>query len=268
MNLGIENRVALVLGAGGGLGRAIAVALAREGARVALADISDKALAETAAAVEALPRPQGGREPRCVSLAFDLSDAAARGEQIGRAEREIGPIDILINNTGGPPPGAAAGQDPAAWRKAFEMMVMSVIAVTDHVLPGMRTRRFGRIITSTSSGVVAPIANLALSNALRSSLLGWSKTLAAEVAADGVTANIVVPGRISTARTMFLDEQKAQRQSRPVEEIAAESANSIPLKRYGRPEEYADVVTFLASERASYITGSMIRVDGGLLANV
>ncbi len=268
MNLGIGGRVALVLGAGGGLGRAIAVALAREGVRVALADISAQSLAETVAAIDALPRKWSDPRLTCTALAFNLADTAAIGQYLSLIENDFGAIDIVVNNTGGPPPATAAGQDTEAWRRAFEMMVLAPIAVTDRVLPGMRARGFGRIITSTSSGVIAPIPNLAFSNALRSALLGWSKTLATEVAVDGVTANIVIPGRIATARTLFLDQEKARRLNRTVEAVAHESANSIPLRRYGRPEEYADAVAFLASERASYITGSVIRVDGGLLANI
>jgi 3-oxoacyl-[acyl-carrier protein] reductase len=147
-------------------------------------------------------------------------------------------------------------------------MVLSVIALTDRVLPSMRAKKWGRIITSTSSGVVAPIPNLGISNALRLSLVGWSKTLAREVGRDGITANIVLPGRIATPRITFLDEQKAKREGRPVEEVAAESVASIPVGRYGRPEEYGDVVAFLASERAGYVTGSVIRVDGGLITSI
>jgi 3-oxoacyl-[acyl-carrier protein] reductase len=227
MDFGLQGKTALVLGGGGGLGRAIARSLAREGARVAVGDI----------------------------------DAAA-------IEGRLGPVDILVNNTGGPPPTPAAGQDPGLWRKSFESMVLSVIAITDRVLPGMRVRGWGRVITSTSSGVVVPIPNLGISNALRLSLVGWSKTLAREVARDGITANIVLPGRIATDRIRFLDEAKAKREGRPVEEVAAESTSSIPIGRYGRPEEYGDVVAFLASERASYLTGSVIRVDGGLIASI
>jgi 3-oxoacyl-[acyl-carrier protein] reductase len=132
----------------------------------------------------------------------------------------------------------------------------------------MREKKWGRIITSTSSGVVSPIPNLAISNALRLSLVGWSKTLAREVGKDGITANIILPGRIATDRIKFLDEAKAKREGRSVEEVAAESASSIPLGRYGKPEEYAAAVAFLASEGAAYITGSTIRVDGGLIASV
>ncbi|MBR1221542.1 SDR family oxidoreductase [Bradyrhizobium sp. U87765 SZCCT0131] len=261
MDLGITGRTALVLGAGGGLGRAIALALAREGVRVALGDINDAALAETAAAIAA----EGGQAK---ALTWNLADLDAIDGHVRAIEADLGPVDILINNTGGPPPTPAAGQDAALWRKHFDAMVLSVIAITDRVLPGMRQRGFGRIITSTSSGVVAPIANLGLSNALRLTLVGWSKTLAREVGRDGVTTNIVLPGRVATDRIQFLDRARAEREGRSLEAVAAESTGSIPLGRYGRPEEYADVVTFLASVRASYITGSVVRVDGGLIASI
>src|SRR5690606_3704900 len=170
--------------------------------------------------------------------------------------------------TGGPPPGTAHGVSPADWEKHFRQMVVSVTHMTDLVLPGMRDRGWGRIITSASSGVVAPIPNLGLSNALRASLVGWSKTLAREVAKDNITCNILVPGRVATARTKSLDEQKAKRENRSVAEVSAQSASTIPMGRYGEPKEYADVAVFLASSRASYVTGSTIRVDGGLIANI
>ena len=261
MDLGITGRPALALGGGGGLGRAIAVSLAREGARVTVADISAEALEGTRAAVAAA----GGEAD---VLVWDLSDLGAIDGQVRAIEERHGPVHILVNNTGGPPPTPVSGQAPEAWRKYFEMMVLSVVAITDRVLPGMKEAGWGRIVTSTSSGVVAPIPNLGLSNALRLSLVGWSKTLAREVARDGITANIILPGRIATDRIRFLDEQKAKREGRAVEEVAAESTGSIPAGRYGRPEEYGDAVAFLASERASYITGSVLRVDGGLIASV
>ncbi|MBM4223962.1 MAG: SDR family NAD(P)-dependent oxidoreductase, partial [Gammaproteobacteria bacterium] len=163
MDLGIKGRTALVLGAGGGIGGAVALALARDGCRIALADVSEDGLAQTRALLE----PMGTQQ---LSLTWDLADLGCIDRHVGAIESELGPIDILINNTGGPPPTLAAGQAPALWRKHFEAMVLSVIAITDRVLPGMRARRWGRIVTSTSSGVVAPLPNLAVSNALRLSL--------------------------------------------------------------------------------------------------
>lgn len=261
MELGLRNRTALVLGGGGGLGRAIALALAREGARVAVGDIDAASLKASVAAI----RDAGSEGFACP---WDLGDLTAIDGAVRAVEERWGPIGILVNNTGGPPPTPAAGQDSELWTRSFRTMVMGVIATTDRILPGMRAQRWGRIITSASSGVVAPIPNLGVSNSLRLALVGWSKTLAREVAADGITANVVLPGRIATARTRFLDEAKARREGRPVEEVQRESAATIPIGRYGRPEEYADVVTFLASERAAYVTGSIIRVDGGLIQSV
>jgi 3-oxoacyl-[acyl-carrier protein] reductase len=261
MELGIKERTALVLGAGGGLGRAIAAALAREGANVVLGDVNAEALAQSKNTVTAA----GGR---ALALEWNLGDSASVDRHFSAIEQSFGAVDILINNTGGPPPTPAAGRDPSLWLKSFQEMVLSVITITDRALPQMRSRKWGRIVTSTSSGVVAPIPNLGISNALRLSLVGWSKTLAREVARDGITANIVLPGRVATDRIRFLDEAKAKREGRSVEEVAAESTSSIPMGRYGTPEEYADVIAFLASERASYITGSVIRVDGGLIASI
>src|SRR5260370_873456 len=160
------------------------------------------------------------------------------------------------------------GAPHSSWVVAEASVVPSVIAITDRVLPNMKARAWGRIITSTSSGVVAPIPNLGLSNSLRLSLVGWSKTLAREVARDGITANIILPGRIATDRIRFLDEAKAKREGRSVEAVTAESTASIPIARYGNPEEYGDAVAFLASNRASYITGSVIPCDGGLIASI
>ncbi|GAB7543783.1 SDR family oxidoreductase [Cupriavidus sp. 8B] len=261
MNLGIENKVALVLGAGGGLGGAIAVALAREGVKVAVADINKEAAEKTVASIREL----GGIAH---ALEWDLVDLDAIDRNLGAIGERLGPVDILVNNTGGPPPTPASGQDTATWRKYFDSMVLSVIAITDRVLPGMRERQWGRVITSTSSGVITPIPNLGISNSLRLALVGWSKTLAREVGADGITVNIVLPGRIATDRIQFLDEAKAKREGRAVEAVSAESTASIPVGRYGRPQEYGEVVAFLASHCASYVTGSTIRVDGGLIGNI
>ncbi len=261
MDLGLQGKTALVFGAGGGLGSAIAKSLAREGAKVAAADIDAGALAKIRQELNSIGSANMG-------LTWDLSDLSVIGANVSTIEAQLGPVEILVNNTGGPAPSPAAGQETAVWTRYFQSMVLPVIAITDRVLPGMRAHNWGRIITSTSSGVVAPIPNLAMSNSLRLSLVGWSKTLAREVAADGVTVNVVVPGRIATARVSSLDEAKAKREGRSVADVAAESTKTIPVGRYGKPEEYADAVTFLASARAAYITGSMLRVDGGLIASI
>jgi 3-oxoacyl-[acyl-carrier protein] reductase len=257
MEFGLKGKTALVLGGGGGLGRAIAKSLAGEGANVAVGGIG-------AASIEGTLAELKGMGGKALGLTWDLADLSVIDANAEKIENEFSAVDILINNTGGPPPSTAAGQDPALWAKHFQAMVLSVIAITDRVLPGMKARGWGRILTSTSSGVISPIANLAISNALRMSLVGWSKTLAREVAKDGITANILVPGRIATARVAALDGARAKREGRSVEEVAAESAATIPVGRYGKPEEYADVAAFLASSRAAYITGSVIRVDGGM----
>ncbi len=259
MDLGLKDKTALVLGAGGGLGSAIAQRLAAEGAKVAVADIDKAAAERTVAAISG---------SKAVALAWDLADLSVIPANLAAINAALGPVDILVNITGGPPPTPVSGQPEASWRKHFDSMVLSVIAISDAVLPGMRARKWGRIITSTSSGVIAPIANLGLSNALRLSLVGWSKTLAREVGADGVTSNIIVPGRIATQRITFLDEQKAKRENRDVQSVVNESVGTIPMGRYGKPEEYADAVAFLASQNAGYITGTTLRVDGGLVQSI
>jgi 3-oxoacyl-[acyl-carrier protein] reductase len=261
LDLQLNQKTALVFGAGGGLGGAIAKSLAAEGVCVVAADINEESAKSTVDAIVA----DGGR---AIALVWDIADLSLIHRNIEQIESAFGPVDILVNNTGGPPPTPAAGQSPEDWSKYFDMMVRSVIVVTDAVLPTMRQRQWGRIITSTSSGVVAPIPNLGISNSLRLALVGWSKTLAREIGRDGITSNIVLPGRIATGRIVFLDEQKAKRENRSVAEVTAESTGSIPVGRYGNPKEYGDTVTFLASPLASYITGSVIRIDGGLINSI
>lgn len=261
MDLGISGKTAMVFGGGGGLGGAIAQSLASEGARVVVADMNGEAAQRTVESIEA-------NGASASSIVWDLGDLSVVDSNIAQIESSVGPVDILVNNTGGPPPTPILGQDAELWEASFRSMVLSVIAISDRIVPGMRERGWGRVITSASSGVVAPIPNLGLSNALRASLLGWSKTLSREVAKYGVTCNVVVPGRIGTARTKALDEARAAREGRPVEEVSADSAASIPVGRYGEPREYAAMVTFLASAAASYTTGSVIRIDGGLIASI
>jgi 3-oxoacyl-[acyl-carrier protein] reductase len=256
MNFGLSEKTALVVGGSGGLGRAVAVALGGEGARVAVAG---RDLDAAAATVDMILSEGGEAYP----VHLDLTDLSSLDTALETIRARFGEVAILFNNSGGPPPSTAAGQPVELWRAQFESMVLGVISLTDRVLPAMRQAGWGRIITNTSSGVQAPIPNLAISNALRLSLVGWSKTLAREVAADGITVNVVVPGRIATSRVRALDEARAVRENTSVEAAKAASIAAIPIGRYGDPEEFGAAVAFLASAQASFITGTMLRVDGG-----
>ena len=256
MDLGIQGKVALVMASSRGLGQAMAVSLAREGVKVAVTGRNAEGLQKSVELIEVA----GGT---ALALTWDLSDSTVIDGLVTRIEKELGPVDILINNTGGPPPTPAVGQDPALWQKSFNDMVLSLIAITDRVIPGMRQRHWGRIITSTTSGAVAPIKNLAISNTLRAALLAWSKTLAGEVAADGITVNVIMPGRVATDRLRQLDEARAKRESISYIDVVKASLSQIPLGRYGDPREYGDAAAFLASQNASFITGTVMRVDGG-----
>ena len=261
MELGLKGKVALVLASSRGLGQAMAVSLAREGVKVAVTGRNPEGLQQSVKMIEAV----GGQ---ALALQWDLADLSVIDSLVAKVETDLGPIDILINNTGGPPPTPAAGQDPALWQKSFNDMVLSLIAITDRVLPGMRQKKWGRIITSTTSGAIAPIKNLAISNTLRSALLAWSKTLAAEVASEGITVNVIMPGRVATDRLRQLDEARAKREGTSYEDVVAASLRQIPMGRYGDPTEYGDAATFLASQNASFITGTVLRVDGGQIQAV
>ncbi len=256
MDLGIKGKVALVLASSRGLGQAMAVSLAKEGVKVAVTGRNPEGLKKSVEMIEAV----GGT---ALALSWDLSDLSVIDSLVTRVEQELGPIDILINNTGGPPPTPAAGQDPALWQKCFNDMVLSLISITDRVLPGMRQRKWGRIVTSTTSGAIAPIKNLAISNTLRAALLAWSKTLATEVASEGVTVNVIMPGRVATDRLKQLDEARAAREGISFDAVVQASLRQIPSGRYGDPQEYGDAAAFLCSQNASFITGTVTRVDGG-----
>ncbi|WP_028029445.1 SDR family oxidoreductase [Gemmobacter nectariphilus] len=249
MDFGIAGKRALVLGASRGLGAACAEALVAEGVQVI-------ALSRSGNVPPAL---QG----KVTAKALDLSDAAATAAFC--EELRAGPVDILVNNCGGPKAGPARGQSAEAWRAAFDAMATPVFALTDAALEGMAAAKWGRIVTIGSSGVQAPIPGLALSNGVRGAMAGWSKTLAAEVAPLGITVNMVLPGRIATDRVAELDAIKAKATGQEFEAVQAASRATIPAGRYGTPAEFAAMVAFLCSQQAGYVTGAMMRVDGGMI---
>ena len=205
---------------------------------------------------------------RCHVVAADLAETAASAQIVEGAQKAMGSIDILVNNSGGPPTGMPSTVSAEEMSAQFEKMVRPLIAITLALLPAMRQRGWGRILTIASSGVVQPIPHLPISNSLRASLVGFMKTLAGEVAKDGITVNVLAPGRIATDRTRSLDAALAKRTSRSEEDVARESAAAIPAGRYGTVEEFGAVAAFLASVPASYVTGSIIRVDGGAIRSI
>jgi 3-oxoacyl-[acyl-carrier protein] reductase len=261
MELNIAHRRALVLGASRGLGAATAKSLLMEGVTVYGA-------ARDLAAIEAWrSNLSSSNAARLHALHLDLAQPDSI-ESAARAVLNEGPIDILVNNTGGPPPATAISASAEQWSGQFQQMAISLFVLTGQLLPQMLAQKWGRIVTIVSSGVQQPIPNLALSNAIRSAIVGWSKTLAAEVASHGVTVNVVIPGRIHTDRVDELDRLAAARLGKSVTQVAADSAASIPAGRYGTPAECADVVTFLESERAGYVIGTTMRIDGGMIRSV
>ena len=261
MDLGLEGKRTLVIGASRGLGAAVAQTLVQEKASVVAAARDMRALA---AWTDVLPPEE---RSRILPNELDLASISSV-EALILSLRSSGGVDIIIGNSGGPPPGEAQTTPRDVWLSHFEAMAANLFHLVQQLLPQMLEKSWGRIITIASSGVEQPIPNLALSNGIRSAVVGWSKTLAAEVAAGGVTVNVVLPGRIHTDRVDQLDDAAARRRGVTRDEAAKASIATIPASRYGTPREFADVVAFLASERAAYITGSKIRVDGGLIRGV
>jgi len=255
MDLGIEGRVALVLGSTSGLGKAAAQRLAAEGARVVVTGRRG-ALAQEIA--------EGW--PGAVGVEVDLSVEGAVDALVDQVEQGLGPVDILVLNSPGPKPAPALDVAVADVERAVDVLLLRQVELVGRVLPGMRERGWGRIVGIGSSGIQSPIPRLALSNIARAGLAAYLKSLAADVAADGVTVNMVLPGRIATDRLSTLDRNAAEREGVSAEEVAAKSHASIPMRRYGRPEEFGDTVAFIASDVATYITGEQVRVDGGLVS--
>jgi 3-oxoacyl-[acyl-carrier protein] reductase len=262
MDLGLKGRKALILASSQGLGLGVATALCEEGADVLIGGRVEEKLRDAA---DVLTATGSGKASYVVA---DLAEPSSAATLYAAATESLGSVDILVNNTGGPPPGTVEAQAIDVWRSQFDTMVVRLIEITNLCLPGMRQNSWGRILTLASSGVLQPIPNLSISNTIRSALVGWNKSLSNEVAADGITANILAPGRISTARTEQLDAAAAERQGKTVAEINAASRATIPAGRYGEVEEFGSVAAFLVSAQASYITGSVIRCDGGSIRSV
>jgi 3-oxoacyl-[acyl-carrier protein] reductase len=262
MDLGIKGKRALVLASSRGLGQGIAVALAREGANVLLCGRSGEQLEANCKAINA----EGNGKADWIWA--DLGDENFVATVTAAVKEKFGGLDILVNNTGGPTPGTTEEMTPEKLETYFFSMVLRVITLTNALLPGMKQQGWGRILTVASSGVIEPIANLALSNTLRPALAGWSKTLASEIASHGVTTNLLLPGSILTGRLDELDGAAARRTGKKMDEILSEKEARIPVGRYGKVDEFAATAAFLCSEPASYITGSLIRCDGGAARSV
>ena len=261
MDLGLTGKVAMVAGASRGLGFAVAQALAAEGARVSMASRDGDAVQAAGAKIRAAT----GAE--ILAVKADVRDAAAIRNWHDETVAALGPVDRLFTNSGGPPAGRFADFDDDAWRAAFELLVLSAVRLVRAVVPGMRGRG-GAILVSTSSSVKEPIANLTLSNVVRASVAALAKTLAQELAAEGIRVNHLIPGRIDTDRLRELDAIIAWRGGISVDEQRGRAMAGIPLGRYGRPAEFGKAAAFLLSDAASYITGATLQVDGGIIRSV
>jgi 3-oxoacyl-[acyl-carrier protein] reductase len=262
MHLGLKNKVALVAASSRGLGRAVAEELAREGAALVLCARGDGALRETAAAI----RAETGA--RVIDVVADVGEPAGVARVLDAAMVEFGRVDVLVTNAGGPPAGPFESHSAEAWHTAVRQNLDSVVELTRGVLPGMKERRWGRIINITSIAVKQPVDNLILSNSVRAAVTGFARTLANEVAPFGVTVNNVMPGYTRTQRVDDLAERNAALHgSTPAAELAVWE-KQIPMGRLGEPSEFAAMVAFLASDRASYTTGASIPVDGGWIRSV
>lgn len=261
MNLGIEGRTALVAGGSAGLGRAAALSLAREGARVSLCSRDKKRAVEAARLVAGWT----GRE--AAGFSCDIEDARAAKRWVDESVRLFGGADILVCNAGGPPPGSFAETDDAQWREGFERNLLAQARLCRLAVPRMKRARWGRVVFIASTSAKQPIEGLAISNALRAGVLGLSKTLANELGPFGITVNAVLPGYAATERLDELVGVVSKKRGLSPKAVREMWAESLPLRRLGRPEEIGDAVAFLCSERAAYVTGTAFAVDGGRVSS-
>jgi 3-oxoacyl-[acyl-carrier protein] reductase len=253
MDLGLLGKVALVGASTGGIGRGIARALHAEGALVVVTGRRHEAVEDAVAEL-----------PGAVGLTVDLAQHHEVATLNSRVEDLVGPVDIVVLNGGGPPPGPAAAMTDEGLVDALELLVRGHRQLVGDVLPGMRMRGWGRIIGVGSSGVVEPLPELAASNVGRAALSAYLKSLAVTIAADGITCNMILPGRIDTDRVRSMDQHRARLTGRRLDEYVDAAQGAIPARRYGTPDEFGAVAAFLCSEQASYVTGTQVRVDGGL----
>jgi 3-oxoacyl-[acyl-carrier protein] reductase len=259
MHMGLEDRVAIIGGSSRGLGKACALALAREGVKVTICARNEGSLQQTAAEI----RKEYGTE--VLAVVSDLMKYEDIRRLVGETKSAFGRIDILVNNTGGPPPGGVFHHDDEAWEAAFQRLLMYVVRICREVVPYMKEQGWGRIINNTSFTVKEPADRLILSNVFRVGVISIAKTLSRELAKYNITVNNVCPGTFDTERIQQLLEERAEASGKTFNAVRDELIESIPLGRMQKPEELADLVVFLASERASGITGTTIQVDGGMV---
>jgi 3-oxoacyl-[acyl-carrier protein] reductase len=255
VNLGLDDKVALVCGASRGLGRAVAAELVAEGAAVAVCSRDADRLAAAAAELG----------PEVLGVPADLAAAGEPTRAVEAVVERFGRLDVLVANTGGPPAGTHDTLTLADWDAATALLLRSTVELAEAALPGMKERGWGRVLIVTSVAVKQPVDNLILSNSLRAAVTGFAKTLAREVATDGITVNTILPGYTATERVTQLNRADAEREGVDPAEIQARLEASIPMGRLAEPREFAALAAFLASERAGYITGGAFAVDGGWL---
>ena len=262
MDLGIKGKTALVVAASKGMGKASAMGLAAEGARVVMCARGEAALKEAAGEV----KQKTGAE--VLALVADASRPADISKVVAEANRAFGGVDILVANVGGPPPGPFEQMTDEQWKAAFEQVHLSTVRFIREVLPHMKQAKWGRILAIQSSSVKQPVEGLVLSNGIRPGIAGLFKTLAGDLASHGITVNLVLPGRIMTDRFKEHQTDRAKRSGITFDKQVELSSADIPMGRIGTPEEFAAMVVFLASVRASYVTGTAVQVDGGLIRSV
>ncbi len=262
MHLSLKNKHALVLGASQGIGATIAETFAEAGAKVIICARRENELASLA---ETLSHRY---QTSVISCPVDFFEEHSVENILHFVSEQWGTLDVLVNNTGGPPPMTLSEVTPQDWQKYFDMMILRIMHLTQDCLSFMQKNQSGRIINILSSAAIMPIANLSISNVLRASLLSWSKTLSNEIAKEGITVNALIVGKILTERLQSTLQKTATRLNRSFEEVEQATLEQIPMKRFGTAQEFANAALFLASDAASYITGSVLRVDGGLIPTI